>query len=179
MRMLPAAVQFTLWEKVIGGPRAARRLGVTVGEGCRIYSCDVASEHWLVSIGDGTTVSVGVKFLTHDGVGWLVDDARGRRYRYAPIVVGSGCFVGAHSILMPGVQLGDRVVVGAGSVVTRSVPAGSVVAGNPARVIARTDDLLERVAEWPAESDRSGSSYQERVDSIVMEAKPLPDGSGS
>ena len=47
------------------------------------------------------------------------------------------CFIGAHSILMPGVTIGDGSIVGAGSVVTRDVPAASIAAGNPARIVRK------------------------------------------
>lgn len=54
-----------------------------------------------------------------------------------PITVGNDVWVGGSAILLPGVTVGDRSVVGAGSVVTRDVPPDCVVAGNPARVIRR------------------------------------------
>ncbi len=57
----------------------------------------------------------------------------------APIVVGAGAFVGARAFLLPGVTVGERAVVGACAVVRHAVPAGAVVAGNPARVITRRD----------------------------------------
>ncbi|WP_319800655.1 acyltransferase [Luteolibacter arcticus] len=53
----------------------------------------------------------------------------------APIKIGRQVFIGAHSIILKGVTIGDGAVVGAGSVVTSDVPAGALVAGNPAKVI--------------------------------------------
>ncbi len=53
----------------------------------------------------------------------------------APVRIGSGTWVGARSIVLPGVTIGRRVLVGAGSVVTRDVPDDVLVAGNPARVV--------------------------------------------
>jgi acetyltransferase-like isoleucine patch superfamily enzyme len=50
---------------------------------------------------------------------------------------------------MPGVRIGDRCVVAAGSVVTRSVPDGSVVGGNPAKLIGTYEALGVKVAQWP------------------------------
>lgn len=49
--------------------------------------------------------------------------------------VGRRCFIGANAIIMPGVTIGDEVVIGAGSVVTRDVPSNTIIAGNPARII--------------------------------------------
>jgi acetyltransferase-like isoleucine patch superfamily enzyme len=52
-----------------------------------------------------------------------------------PVKIGRGVFIGARAIVLKGVTIGDRAVVGAGAVVTRDVPAGGVVAGNPARLL--------------------------------------------
>jgi acetyltransferase-like isoleucine patch superfamily enzyme len=53
------------------------------------------------------------------------------------VVVRRGAWIGANAVLLPGVEVGRNAVVGAGAVVTRDVPAHSVAAGNPARVIRR------------------------------------------
>jgi maltose O-acetyltransferase len=59
-----------------------------------------------------------------------------RREEFAkPIEIGSDCWIGGGAIILPGVKIGDRTVIGAGSVVTRDVPGGVVAAGNPCRVI--------------------------------------------
>ncbi len=78
-----------------------------------------------VNLGEESYVAFGAVILTHDMTRGLYADTR----------VGKRCFIGAHSILMPGVSIGDGSIVGAGSVVTRDVPAGTIVAGNPARVV--------------------------------------------
>jgi acetyltransferase-like isoleucine patch superfamily enzyme len=49
--------------------------------------------------------------------------------------IGKNCFIGAHAIIMPGVRVGDECIVGTGSVVTKDVPAHSIVAGNPAVIV--------------------------------------------
>lgn len=49
--------------------------------------------------------------------------------------IGKRCFIGARAIIMPGVKIGDEVVVGSGAVVTKDVPSNCIVAGNPARII--------------------------------------------
>jgi maltose O-acetyltransferase len=53
-----------------------------------------------------------------------------------PVLIGEKCFIGARAIILKGVTIGDGAVVGAGAVVTRDVPAGAVVAGNPALPIS-------------------------------------------
>jgi acetyltransferase-like isoleucine patch superfamily enzyme len=156
-----------------GAAYASRSFGCRVGEDCRILSKIVTSEPWLVSVGDRVPVSSGVRLVTHDGSGWLYRDERGRRYRYAPVSIGSDVFIGAGAIILPGVSIGDHCVVGAGSVVTKSVPDGSVVAGNPARVLGSFDDFMVRVGGWPAEADMAGQSHRQRVDSIVEALRPV------
>ena len=76
-------------------------------------------------------------------------DAALRRRQEAgrPVEIGADVWVGGGAIILPGVRIGDRAVIGAGSVVTRDVPKGMFAAGNPCRVI--------RAATDPAASPRS------------------------
>jgi acetyltransferase-like isoleucine patch superfamily enzyme len=76
-------------------------------------------------IGKYTAVTFGVALLTHDYVNKVHRD----------IFIGDNCFIGAQSIILPGVTIGDNCIVAAGSVVARDVPSGSLVAGNPARIV--------------------------------------------
>jgi len=78
-----------------------------------------------IHIGKYTVVTFGAAILTHDYVNNRDGDVR----------IGDNCFVGAHSIILPGVTIGDSCIVAAASVVARDVPAGSLVTGNPARVV--------------------------------------------
>jgi acetyltransferase-like isoleucine patch superfamily enzyme len=81
-----------------------------------------------IHVGADSYVAFGAVILSHDMTRNLRLDTR----------IGARCFIGAHSIILPGVTIGDGVIVGAGSVVTKDVPPNVVVAGNPARVL-RTD----------------------------------------
>ena len=78
-----------------------------------------------IHIGKYTVVTFGSAILTHDYV----------NNRDGDVHIGDNCFVGAHSIILPGVTIGDSCIVAAASVVARDVPAGSLVTGNPARVV--------------------------------------------
>ena len=78
-----------------------------------------------VHIGAESYVGFGAVILAHDFTRELRCDT----------VIGRRCFIGARAIVLPGVGVGDGSIVGAGAVVTRDVPAGSLVAGNPARVV--------------------------------------------
>ena len=136
----------------------------------------MGTEPWLITIGDRATLSSNVRLATYDGSGWLVRDNKGRRFRYAPIQIGSDVLIGAESIVMRGVTIGDRVVVGAGSVVTKNIPGNTVVAGVPARRIRSFDEFESDTLRWPAEADLAGLGYRDRVArsaEMLAESKPI------
>lgn len=78
-----------------------------------------------VHIGEESFVASGAYVLSHDYCRALRVDT----------YIGKRVFIGMNSIIMPGVTIGDEVIVGAGSIVTKSVPSNCIVAGNPARII--------------------------------------------
>ena len=118
-----------------------------MGEGCRLYDCDFGSEPYLVHLGDHVTVVSGVQFVTHDGGVWIFREEFPEIDVFSPILVGNNVFIGSGTILLPGTTIGDNCVIGAGSVVTGDVPANSVAAGVPARVIKEVNEYREKVME--------------------------------
>ena len=78
-----------------------------------------------IHIGEESYITSGSMVLTHD----FCRDIKTDTY------IGKRCFIGANVIVMPGVNIGDSVVIGCGAVVTKDVPSGSIVAGNPVRVL--------------------------------------------
>ena len=165
-----SALKLKLIATMKGNSFALRTLGVKVGEGSRIYTRSFSGEPWLVSIGDRVTVAPGVDFITHDASSWLLQDEKGRRYRYARITVGNDVFIGANAVILPGVRIGNRVIVAAGSVVNRSIPDNCVVGGVPARFLRTFDDFARRgLAVFRSEVDKRGKTFREQVDSIVDE----------
>lgn len=79
-----------------------------------------------IHIGSHSYITNNVTILTHDHSrsAWNLDT-----------LIGSRCFIGNHAIIMPGITIGDEVVIGAGSVVTKDIPSNCIAAGNPARII--------------------------------------------
>ena len=95
-----------------------------------------------ISIGDFTLFGPNVQIYTplHP-----MDAARRRREEYGrPVEIGADVWVGGGAIILPGVRIGARAVIGAGSVVTRDVPEGVLAAGNPCRVIRTLSEESRR-----------------------------------
>jgi acetyltransferase-like isoleucine patch superfamily enzyme len=96
-----------------------------------------------VRIGSGSLLSEGV-YISDHGHAVEGDDPRPLAARPlrpgGAVQIGAQCFVGFRACILPGVTLGDRCVVGAHAVVTHSFPAGSVVAGCPARLLRRAGE---------------------------------------
>lgn len=119
-----------------------RSRGLILGE--RVYfgpDTIIDSYHaWLISIGNDCTFAPRVHVLAHD--------ASTKKFlgytRIGRVDIGNRVFVGTGVIILPGITIGDDVVIGAGSVVTKSIPEGVVAAGNPAKVIGTTAAFLEK-----------------------------------
>ncbi len=90
-----------------------------------------------LSIGDDVNLSTGVHVWTgqHD---WQAPDFR---YQSAPVRIGDRAWISARVTILPGVNIGQQAVVAAGSVVTKDVASGSLVAGVPAKEIAKRPDM--------------------------------------
>ena len=78
-----------------------------------------------VHVGANSYVAFDARILTHDMIRGLNAHTR----------IGENCFIGGRSLILPGIEIGNNSVVGAGSVVTKNVPPYTLVAGNPARVL--------------------------------------------
>lgn len=101
--------------------------GMDIGQDVRIsLKANLDKRHPRgVHLADGSYIAFGAVVLCHDMSRNIKRD----------VYVGKNCFIGAHSILMPGVKVGEQSVVAAGSVVTKDVPPNCIVAGNPAKII--------------------------------------------
>lgn len=126
----------------------ATRIGVEIGAGCKLGAIDrgtFGTEPYLVTLGRHVELTLGVRFITHDGAVWVFRDERPGIDVIAPIRVGNNVFIGMNSIVLPGVTIGDNVVIAAGAVVSGNIPSNSVFGGVPARRICSLDEYRERV----------------------------------
>lgn len=92
----------------------------------------------MIYIGDYTHITSGCRLLCHqrDLTGYYVgDNAAELGYRTGEIHIGKGVMVGMETLIMPGVTIGDGAIIGAGSIVTKDIPAWTIATGRPARVV--------------------------------------------
>lgn len=128
----------------------ARSVGVSLGEDVNFYGMKpgmFSTEPWLIRIGSHVHITSGCQFVTHDGGTLVLRHREPTLELTAPITVGNRVYIGMNSTILPGVDIGDDVIIGAGSVVTKSIPSGSVAVGVPARVIKSIDDYFESAVE--------------------------------
>lgn len=98
------------------------------------------SHCWLITIGDNVTMAPRVHILAHDAstchhLGYA---------RIGRVDIGNNVFIGADSVVLPGITIGDNSVIGANSTVSKSIPANVVAAGNPAKVICSIEEYIAR-----------------------------------
>ena len=121
-------------------PFILRRMGCKVGKGCFIgdYVRIDTSHTDMIAIEDNVSIASGSRLLCHqrDFSDYCVgDDYMKLGYTVKPIVLKKGCLVGMESFIMPGVTIGEGAIVGAGSIVTKDIPAWTIATGSPAKVI--------------------------------------------
>lgn len=121
-------------------PWIMRRMGCHVGKGCFIGdNVHIDTGHAdLITLEDSVSIAGGTRLLCHqrDFSDYCVgDDYMKLGYTLKPIVLKKGCLVGMESFVMPGVTIGEGAIVGAGSMVTKDVPAWTVAIGRPAKVV--------------------------------------------
>jgi maltose O-acetyltransferase len=121
---------------------AYTKRGMKVGKNFSLQpGCHLDYSHcWLIEIGEEVTLAPKVHILAHDA-----STKRALDYtKIGRVTIGSRVFIGAGTIILPNVIIGDDVVIGAGSVVTKDVTSGSIAAGNPAKIIGKTLEYLEK-----------------------------------
>lgn len=121
-------------------PMLMRKMGCKVGKGCFIGDyVRVDSGHAdMITLEDSVSIASGSRLLCHqrDFSNFCVgDDYMKLGYIVKPIVLKKGCLIGMESMVMPGVTVGEGAIVGAGSLVTKDIPAWTIAAGRPAKVL--------------------------------------------
>lgn len=127
------------------------KLFYSMGEDCYYHTRDIPAEPYLLSLHNNVRVAANVRFITHDTISLVFDkipkyyNEYGRmKYFIGSIEVFDNVMIGANSTIMYNVKIGPNAIIAAGSVVTKDVSPGTVVGGNPARVICSFDDFANR-----------------------------------
>lgn len=143
-------------------------MGMKVGQDFgRLHGVILDPSHcWLIEIGDHVTMAPRVHILCHD--------ASTKRYlnytKIGRVTIGNNVFIGAESVVLPGVTIGSNVIIGANSTVTHHIPDNSVAAGSPARVICTLEEYLAKEKQRMAVSPCYGEEYTLRKD-VPMEMR--------
>lgn len=120
-----------------------RDLGASIGEnvflGPDVY---IESEFApLLTIEDGVVLARGVSILLHDSA---LNNVLGEPIRFGRVILRRGCYIGANTTLLCGVEVGARAIIGACSLVTMDVPPEAVVYGQPARIHGNVHELADK-----------------------------------
>lgn len=143
-------------------------MGMTVGKNFhRLNGVILDPAHcWLIEIGDNVTIAPRAHILCHDAStkGFLGYTKIGR------VNIGSNVFIGAESVILPGVSIGSNVILGANSTVTHDIPDNSVAVGSPARVISSLEEYLQKERDRMTQSPCYGEDFTLRSE-LTMEKR--------
>ena len=109
---------------------------IKIGKNVFINACCRFQDQGGIEIGDGSLIghNTTIATLNHD----FNPDKRANLHP-SPVKIGKNVWIGSDSTILPGVEIGDGAVIGAGSIVTKNVPANSIAVGSPARVIKKIE----------------------------------------
>jgi len=134
-----------------------KRLGLRTGRNLRLQpGATIDKNHcWHISIGDDVTIAPNAYILAHDAstkmhLGYT---------RIGKVDIGDRVFIGTAAIVLPGVRIGNDVVIGAGSVVSQDIPDNVVACGNPARALSATDEWIDQKRREMATVPCFGEEY--------------------
>lgn len=156
--------------------KRARYDGVIMGEKNWIQSYFWSSaEPFLITIGSHCALTENTKIFTHGGA----RVARGEYPNYdtfGKVVLGDRVYVGSGAQIMPGVTIGNNVLIAAGSVVTKSIPSNVVVAGNPAKYVCSLDEFIEKNLPYNIDSKSLSAKEKKRLLLSLPEEKFIKKG---
>lgn len=116
-------------------------MGVKIGENVEMYDVSIDSLFpFLVEIGNNCIITGGTKILAHDASLSLFT----KQYKVGRVTIHDNVFIGMDTVIMPGVEVGPNTVIGANSVITKTIPPNSVAAGVPARTICTINEYIEK-----------------------------------
>ena len=132
------------------------------------------SEPYLIEIGDRTKITANCTFINHDGAMYVIRSME--KYRdarnFARIKIGKNCFIGNNCTILPGVEIGDNCILGAGSVLSSSMPSNSVYAGTPAKFIRTIEEYGDKALKNNVLYPRELETDRPKLDEYIKEYLP-------
>lgn len=109
---------------------------ITIGKNIFINACCKFQDQGGITIGDGTLIGHNTTIVTlnHD-----LDPKFRNNIKPKPVIIGKNLWIGSDCTILPGVEIEDGAIIGAGSVVTNNIPRNCIAAGNPAKIIRRIE----------------------------------------
>lgn len=126
----------------------------------------------LIKIHDDVSIASNVTFIAHDifcnTLNNIINEKKLGTH-FAPIEIMNNVSIGSGVIIMPGIRIGENSIIAGGAVVTKNVPAGVIIGGNPGKVIGTTEQLLRKRINtdeiyWNEKIDKLQSFYFQRFD---------------
>ncbi len=120
-----------------------------LGENVFYQSRKIPVEPYLIKIHNNVAIAADIDIIPHDIIHMVFnkmpENMAGRyRIHLGCVEIMDNSFIGSHSVILEGCKIGPNAIVAAGAVVTKDVPEGSIVGGNPAKVIGSFYDLMDR-----------------------------------
>lgn len=123
-------------------PRLLRLYGAKIGE--RVFAESLSVEEQfaaLLTIEEDVVLAHGCHILLHDS---SLNNLTGAPVKFGKVIIRRGAYIGARTTILPGVEIGQQALIGAGSLVTKSIPAGQVAYGVPAQPTGSVRELAQR-----------------------------------
>ena len=145
-----------------------RGLGVKIGNYTKFYNVEYAlvdiTQPYLIEIGDNVKLTKGITILTHDYAWSVLKNKYGNVLGSSgKVIIGNNVFVGVNTTILKGANIGDNVIIGAGSVVAGTIPPDCVAVGAPAKPIMSLDEYYyKRLEAQDSEAKELVKAYRER-----------------
>jgi acetyltransferase-like isoleucine patch superfamily enzyme len=125
--------------------QSLRNKGAYIGENVFTQNLSVEEKFSkLLHIDDDVVFAYGVRIILHDS---SLNNIYGIPVKFGKVTIRKGAYIGARSTILPGVEIGERAIVGASSLVTKDIPSASVAYGIPAHVMDTTENLKTKFLE--------------------------------
>lgn len=160
--MNPFKLISSIYWRIIASPeKYARHIGVKIGSNNLIGKSHWSSEPYLITIGSNCQLT-NCKIFTHGGGNSIRKDHPDFDC-FGKVNIGDYVYVGSNALIMPGVSIGNNVLIAAGSVVTKSIPDNMVVAGNPAKIICTINEYYERNKIYNIQTKQKSSKEKKKI----------------